>query len=64
MAWALIYGKKDGVQCNRRGTQKYCVFNCSSTVFSGKNYNNIYPIIKYSTKYLSSGPCKKQGDKQ
>ena len=28
------------------------VFNCSSAVFSGKNCNIIYPILKYSTKYF------------
>ena len=28
------------------------VFNCSSAVFSGKNRNIIYPILKYSTKYF------------
>ena len=42
-------GKKDGI---RHGTQKYCVFNCSSLVFSGKNRNIIYPILKYSKKYV------------
>ena len=42
--------KKDGVQCNRHGTRKYCVFNHSSAVFRGKNCNIVYPIIKYSTK--------------
>ena len=42
-------GKKDGV---RHGIQKYCVFNRSSVVFSGKNRNIIYPILKYRTKYV------------
>ena len=41
VAWALIYGKKDGIQCNQHGTRKYCVFNHSSVVFSGKNHNII-----------------------
>ena len=52
VAWAYTYGKKDGIQCNRYGTRKYCVFNSSSAVFSGKNQNIIYPILKYSTKYF------------
>ena len=43
--------KKDVVQCNRHGTRKYCVFNHSIAVFSGKNHI-IYPILKYSTKYF------------
>ena len=38
---------------NRHGTRKYCVFNRSSSVFSGKNRNVIYPILKYSTKCTS-----------
>ena len=33
-------------------TRKYCVFNRSSAVFSGKNCNIIYPILKYNTKYM------------
>ena len=52
VVWALIYGQKDGVQCNRHGTRKYCVFNCSSAVFSGKNRNIIYPILKCNIKYF------------
>ena len=58
VAWALIYGKKDGVQCNRHETRKYCVFNHSSAVFSGKNRNNYYlsnSQIKY--KVLHILPC-------
>ena len=49
IAWALTYGKKDG---DRHGTRKYCVFNRSSAVFSGKNRNIIYPILKYNTRYF------------
>ena len=53
VAWALIYGEKDGIQCNRHGTPKYCVFNRSSIVFSGKNRNIIYQILKFiQYKYL------------
>ena len=52
VVWALIYGQKDCVQCNRHGTRKYCVFNCSGAVFSGKNRNIIYPILKCNIKYF------------
>ena len=49
VAWALTYGKKDG---NQHGTRKYCVFNRSSAVFSGKNLNIIYQNTSYFVTYM------------
>ena len=54
VAWALIYGKKDGIQYNQHRTRKYCVFNHSSAAFRGKNCNLSNYQIQYKILHILS----------